>query len=120
MVLACTCRVPCPCPLSEVISWQSIDRAPTGSEDTSASRTGSGPVNLATIRAAITAATCTSPKAAATIRPPPKPPAFTGSIKTDADIRGTRRSPGGGEPDNMRAARHHRLSLLDATDVRVP
>ena len=56
MVLACTCRVPCPCPLSEVISWQSIDRAPTGSEDTSASRTGSGPVNLATIRAAVTAA----------------------------------------------------------------
>src|SRR5258708_5336177 len=40
-----------------------------------------------------TPATCTSPKAAATIRPPPKPSAFTGSIKTDADIRGTRRSP---------------------------
>ena len=41
-----------------------------------------------------TPATCTSPKAAATTPPPPKPSASTGSIKTDADIHGTRRSPG--------------------------
>ena len=49
----------------------------TFSEDTSTSRTGSGPANLATIRAAVItaikdAATCTSPKAAATTSLPPK------------------------------------------------
>ena len=38
-------------------------------------------------------ATCTSPKAGATIPPPPKPSASTASIRTEADIHGTRRSP---------------------------
>ena len=71
----------------------------TFSEDTLASRTGSGPANLATIRAAVItaikdAATCTSPKAAATTPPWPRPPAFTASIRANADIHGTRRSPG--------------------------
>ena len=42
-----------------------------------------------------TPATCTSPKAAATTPPPPKPSASTASIRTDADIHGTRRSPDG-------------------------
>ena len=73
----------------------------TFSEDTATSRTGSGPANLATIRAAIIAAikdaaTCTSPKAAATTAPPPKPSDSTASIRTDADIHGTRRSPAPG------------------------
>src|SRR6266851_8003058 len=40
-----------------------------------------------------TPATCTSPKAGATTPPPPKRSAATASIKTDADIHGTRRSP---------------------------
>jgi hypothetical protein len=38
-------------------------------------------------------ATCTSPKAGATIPLPPKPFASTASIRTEADIHGTRRSP---------------------------
>src|ERR1700747_1659689 len=38
-------------------------------------------------------ATCTSQKGAATIPPPPKPPASTASIRTETDIHGTRRSP---------------------------
>jgi hypothetical protein len=47
-------------------------------EDTATSRAGSAPANLATIRAAVIAAsktpvTCTSPKAGATIPPLPKP-----------------------------------------------
>jgi predicted transposase YbfD/YdcC len=67
-------------------------------EDASASRTGSGPANLATIRAASpqpsrTPATCTSPKAAATTPPPPRPSASTASIRQKRDIHGTRRSP---------------------------
>ena len=71
----------------------------TFSEDTATSRTSSGPANLATIRAAIIAAikdaaTCTSPKDGATTPPPPKLSASTASIKTEADIHGTRRSPG--------------------------
>src|SRR5438876_7735767 len=40
-----------------------------------------------------TPATCTSPKADATTPPQPKPSASTASIRTDADIHGTRRSP---------------------------
>ena len=40
-----------------------------------------------------TPATCTSPKDAATTRPPPKPSASTASIKTRTDNHGTRRSP---------------------------
>src|SRR6266487_1296541 len=40
-----------------------------------------------------TPATCTSPKADATTPPRPKPSASTASIRTDADIHGTRRSP---------------------------
>jgi hypothetical protein len=40
-----------------------------------------------------TPATCTSPKARATIPSPPKPSASTASIRTEADIRRTRRSP---------------------------
>ena len=70
----------------------------TFGEDASASRTGSGPANLATIRAAITApsktpVTCTFLKAAATIPPPPKLSTSTASTRTDTDIHGTRRSP---------------------------
>src|ERR1700690_1864097 len=40
-----------------------------------------------------TPATCTSPKAAATTPPRPKPSASIASIRTDANIHGTRRSP---------------------------
>jgi hypothetical protein len=63
----------------------------TFSDDTSASRTGSRPANLTTIRGAITAtikdaATRTSPKAAATTPPPPKPSASTASIRTETYI----------------------------------
>jgi hypothetical protein len=55
-------------------------------EDACASRTGSGPVNLATIRVAVTtalktSATCTFLKAAATTPPPPRSSAFTAWIK---------------------------------------
>jgi hypothetical protein len=58
---------------------------------------GSGPANLATIRAAVIAAPKDAgylhiPKAGATI-PTPKPSASTASIRTEADIHGTRRSP---------------------------
>ena len=78
----------------------------TFQEDTSTSRTGSGPANLATIRAAITTAIkdagyLQSPKAAATTPPWPRPSAFTASIRANADIHGTRRSPGGDRtPEN--------------------
>ena len=69
------------------------------SEDTAASRTGSGPANLATIRAAVIAAIKDAgylhvPKAAATTPPPPKPSTSTASIRTETHIHGTRRSPG--------------------------
>jgi predicted transposase YbfD/YdcC len=72
----------------------------TFGEDTAASRTGKGPVNLATIRAAIIAAikdavTCTPPKDAATTPPLPRLSASTASIRTDMDIHRTRRSPDG-------------------------
>ena len=40
-----------------------------------------------------TPATCTSPKADATTPPPPRPSAFTASIRQKWDIHGTRRSP---------------------------
>src|ERR1035438_9762236 len=40
-----------------------------------------------------TPATCTSPKDGATTPPPPKPSISTASIRTEADIHGTRRSP---------------------------
>jgi len=40
------------------------------------------------------AATCTFPKAGATIPPPPKPSASTASIRTEADVHATCRSPG--------------------------
>jgi hypothetical protein len=72
----------------------------TFGEDASASRTRSGPANLATIRAAITAVLKDAgslhiPKAAATTPPPPRP---SGSprpgLRTDTDNHGTRRSPG--------------------------
>jgi hypothetical protein len=67
----------------------------TLSEDTAASRTGSGPASLATIRAAIIAAIKDAgylhvPKAGATTPPPPKPSASTASIRTETDIHGTR------------------------------
>ena len=60
-------------------------RDTTFGEDTATSRTGGGPANLATIRAAViaaskTPATCTFPRAAATTPPPPKPSASTASI----------------------------------------
>ncbi len=67
-------------------------------EDSSTSRTGSGPVNLATIRAAIIAAIkdvgyLHIPEGRRDHTTPPKPSASTASIRTDADIHGTRRSP---------------------------
>jgi hypothetical protein len=66
--------------------------------DTSTSRTGRGPANLATIRAVIAAIKQVGhlhvPKAGATIPPRLKPSASTASIRTDVDIHGTRRSPG--------------------------
>jgi predicted transposase YbfD/YdcC len=73
-------------------------RDTTFSEDTSASRTGSGPANLATIRAAVTAAI----KDAGHLHipegrdrtTPPKPSTSTASIRQKRDIHGTRRSPG--------------------------
>ena len=60
----------------------------TYGEDTSQIRTGSGPANLATIRAAIiatikNAGTSTSPKDAATTPPPRKPSTSTASIRTE-------------------------------------
>ena len=72
----------------------------TFSEDTPASRTGSGPANLATIRAAIIAAIKDAgylhvPEGRRDHSTPPKPSDSTASIRTDADIQGTRRSPGG-------------------------
>ena len=71
----------------------------TFGEAASASRTGSGPVNLPpsappSSRPSKTPATRTSPKAAATTPPQPEPSASMASIRTDADIHGTRRSPG--------------------------
>ena len=65
----------------------------TFAEDTAASRTGSGPANLATIRAAI----ITAIKDAGDLHIPegraitqhPRPSGSTASIKTDADIQGT-------------------------------
>ena len=70
----------------------------TFSEDAATSRTGSGPPTWPpsappSSRPLKTPATCTSPKAGATIPPPPKPSASTASIRTEADIHGTRRSP---------------------------
>ncbi|MBV9857290.1 MAG: hypothetical protein JOY82_22700, partial [Streptosporangiaceae bacterium] len=57
----------------------------TFGEDAAASRTGSGPANLATIRATVsrpskTPATCTSPKADVTTPPPPGPSASTAPV----------------------------------------
>ena len=71
----------------------------TFGEDAATSRTGSGPVNLATIRAAITAAIKDAgylhiPEGRRDHTTPAEPSAFTDSIRTDADIHGTRRSPG--------------------------
>jgi predicted transposase YbfD/YdcC len=71
----------------------------TFNEDTATSRTGSGPANLATIRAAIVAAIKDAgylhvPKAGATIPPPPKPSTSTASIKRSlmADVTKSVRS----------------------------
>ena len=69
------------------------------SEDTSTSRTRSGPANLAIIRAAIIGAIKDAgylhiPPGPREHSTPPKPSASTASIKTDEDIPGTRRSPG--------------------------
>jgi hypothetical protein len=72
----------------------------TFGEDASASRTGSGPANLATIRAAVIAASKQAgylhiPEGRRDHATPSKPSASTGSIRTEADIHGTRRSLGG-------------------------
>ena len=102
-------------------------------EDTAASRTGNGPVNLATIRAAVIAAikdagyllcpvtldeptsssqvtrnTCTSPKAAVTTPTPPKPSTSTASTRTQPDNHGTRRSPAPGTQPLLNHARQRR------------
>jgi hypothetical protein len=62
-------------------------------------RTGSGPANLATIRAAIKdAGYLHVPEARRDHSTPPKPSGSTASIRTDADIHGTRRSPDGPQP----------------------
>ncbi len=68
-------------------------------EDAAASRTGHGPANLATIRAAITAALKEAgylhvPEGRRDHTTPPRPSASTASIRTDTDIHGTRRGPG--------------------------
>jgi hypothetical protein len=61
-------------------------------EDASTSRTGSGPANMATIRAAVIAAVKDArlpahpPKAGATTPPPQKPSAATASMRTETDI----------------------------------
>ena len=64
------------------------------SEDTATSRTGSGPANLATIRAAIIAAIkdvgyLHAPEGRRDHTTPPTPSASTASIRTEADIHGT-------------------------------
>jgi hypothetical protein len=66
----------------------------TFGEDAATSRTGRGPVNLATIRAAVIAAL----KDAGYLHIPEgrrdhTTPASTASIRTETDIHGTRRSP---------------------------
>jgi hypothetical protein len=73
----------------------------TFSEDTSTSRTGSGPASLATIRAAITAASKDAgylhiPEGRRDHTTQPKLSACTASIRTETDIHGTRRSPSPG------------------------
>ena len=74
----------------------------TFSEDKATNRTGSEPTwppsARPSSRPSKKPATCTSPKAGATIPPPPKPSAFTASIRTEPDIHGTRRSPAAGPP----------------------
>ena len=70
----------------------------TFGEDTAASRTSTGPVNLATIRAAVITAIKNAgflhiPEGRRDHTTPPKPSPSTASIKTDADIHGTRRNP---------------------------
>ena len=71
----------------------------TFTEDTATSRTGNGPANLATIRAAIIAAIKDAgylhiPEGGGTTPLPSKPSSSTASIRTRTDIHGTRRSPG--------------------------
>ena len=70
----------------------------TFTEDAAASRTGYGPSTWRpsaprSSRPSKTPATCTSPKAAATTQPPPKPSASTASTRTQTDNHGSRRSP---------------------------
>src|SRR5579872_6958624 len=60
--------------------------------------------------------TRTFPKAAATTRPPPKPSAFTASIRTDADIHGTRRSPGLNRPRHGGPRHEERMEPESAHD----
>ena len=72
----------------------------TFSEDTAASRTLNGPANLATIRAAVITAIKDAgylhvPEGRRDHTPTPKPSTSTASIRTETDIHGTRRSPGG-------------------------
>jgi hypothetical protein len=89
-------------------------------EDASASRTGSGLANLATIRAAIIAALKDAgylhiPEGRRDHTTPAEPSASTASIRTKTDIHGTRRSPA--DPDRadpMLALRIHAASDLAA------
>ncbi len=72
----------------------------TFTEDTATSRTGNGPANLATIRAAIIAAIKNVgylhiPEGRRDPPLPSKPSSSTASIRTRTDIHGTRRSPAG-------------------------
>jgi len=93
-------------------------------EDTATSRTGSGPANLATIRAAIIAAIKEAgylhvPEGRRDHTTPPKPSTSTPSIRTDADNHGTRRSPAV-DPHRIRGPRSPQHSRdgqqLDAED----
>ena len=81
----------------------------TFSEDNATNRTGSGPANLATIRAAIIAAIKEAgylhiPEGRRDHTTPPKPSAFTAWIRTEPDIHGTRRSPGSSVRPESRAS----------------
>jgi hypothetical protein len=75
------------------------ENLPAGTcEDTATSRTGSGPADLATVRAAIIAALrdvgyLHIPEGRRDHTTPPKPSASTASIRTQTDIHRTRRSP---------------------------
>jgi hypothetical protein len=85
-------------------------RDTTFSEDTSTSRTGSGPANLATIRAAIIAALKDAgylhvPEGRRDHTTPGETLHLTASISQEWDIHGTRRSPAPDPPRSYRPGR---------------